>query len=195
MTELTTFSIKRWVRGRLVELHEIDRLQSGDVIELEDIPIAWPNFNGDPTPYDDRGGKRYFTACIEDPQMAAEMRDIGWYIRPQLEDRSDPNSDILFWKFKVNIRYNPGSNSNPKVYLCVAGESEDLLPEDLVGQLDGLDILNADLKISAYDYSAKNPNSTGTGISAYLREGWFNVEPSRFARKHQSSHTDDEIPF
>lgn len=171
------------------------RVQNGDILELEGAQIIYPNFNGDPDPYNSQGGRRYFTVRIDDPAEAQRLRDEGWYVVPKVS-REDPD-EILFWKLKVNVKYHPGNRRfDPRIWQVTDGHEVEL-PEDLVGELDRAEIEYADLEIRAYDYSARNSSGSGTGISAYLKQGWFVIRESRFAAKHRSmtDPIDDEPPF
>lgn len=173
------------------------RIKNNETRELEGVGVLYPNFNGDPDSYNAMGGKRYFTAKIEDPVVANNLRDEGWYVRPVFS-RDDPD-EILYWTIKVNVKYHPTARRfDPQIWE-VTPRRKVKLSEDLVGTLDNADIEYGDITISAYDYSDGGAISgNGTGISAYLKEGYFVIRESRFASKYSDlddSDDLDDIPF
>ena len=160
--------------------------KTGDTINFEGVSIMYPNFNGDPTPYNPNGGKRTFSIRINDLQTGQDLMDAGWNVKSVLNH--DEGDEIAFFTLPVEVKYNENYRRlNPTVYQ-VTSHNKVKLDQDTVGILDNVDIREADLIVRAYEWEVGDRS----GIKAYLQTGYFVIEEDQFARKYEF---DDEVPF
>ena len=144
-----------------------------DLLEIENARIIWRNFSGGPDKFHPKGGYRNFNVVIDDPEQAQQMADDGWNIkiRPPREEGDEPLHTL-----EVAVSFD---NYPPKVVM-VTRRNKVELDEDSVECLDNCDITSADLIISPYHYETPERS----GIKAYLKTGYFNIEEDRFAEKY-----------
>lgn len=124
-------------------------------ILLDDVRLMWRNFSGEKTRYNDEG-KRNFVVFLTQ-EMGLGLKAMGFNIK-FLEPREEGEEGT--WFLKVNVNYN--SHTPPKVYF-INSKGKRLLPPDLVGMADGVDIDKAEVIINPY--RRKDSDTT----TAYLK--------------------------
>lgn len=141
---------------------------------IENATILFSNFSGRPTRFQKQEGIRTFSVLIEDDDLAQELSEIGWNIRilrPRTEE--EPVRHCI----DVSINYNFWRK--PEVNL-ICGNVMTRLDEEDLGQLDGANILNADVVIRPRLWD----DNGQTRIKAYLQELYITIEQNRFASKY-----------
>lgn len=136
---------------------------------LQDVRILFPNFSGVKKQFNPEG-KRNIAVVIPN-ELAPQLLEDGWNVKsmPSTDDYEET------WYLKVNITYGPYP---PMIYMIT--NQKTLLDESTISLLDMGYITNADVIInaSAYDVNGK------TGISAYLKKGYFEIEQDELDLKH-----------
>lgn len=141
---------------------------------IEGANIIFRNFAGRPSKFVRQEGVRTFSVLIEDDALAQHLSDIGWNVRI-LRPRDE--NDSISHCIDVAINYNFWKK--PEVYL-VCGDTMTRLDEEDLSQLDGVDIVNADLVIRPRLWD----DDGTTRIKAYLQELYVTIEQNRFASKY-----------
>jgi hypothetical protein len=136
------------------------------------LPGSFKNFSGAPTKFNPQGGKRTFNIEL-DPELAQQLIDEGWNVR--LRTPRDEDEEPLHY-MEVTCRFD---NYPPNMFM-IAGKVRTRLDEESVSELDYGRILEADLTISPYEWET----STGSGIKAYLKTGYFIMEEDDWADKY-----------
>ena len=154
-----------------------------DNIVIEDAHIIFRNFAGEETKFN-RAGNRNFCVVIDDPQTAQDLMNDGWNIRT-LQPR-DPEEEPRHY-LQVKVKF---GNIPPHVYL-ISGKTKTELDEESVSALDYADLKTCDLVIRAYNYDVNGK----TGISAYLKKGYFVVDQDDLDRKYAEEESPEELPF
>lgn len=154
-----------------------------DNIVIEDAHIIFRNFAGEETKFN-RAGNRNFCVVIDDPEMAQTLSDDGWNIRT-LQPR-DPEDEPRHY-LQVKVRFD---NVPPHVYM-ISGKTKTELDEESVSALDYADLKTCDLVIRPYNYDVNGK----TGISAYLKKGYFVVDQDDLDRKYAEEESPEELPF
>lgn len=134
---------------------QTQRDAGNNAILLDDVRLMWRNFSGEKTRYNDEG-KRNFVVFLTE-EMGVALRDQGFNIK-YLEPREEGETGQYF--LKVNVNYN--SHTPPKVYF-INSKGKRLLPPDLVGMADGVDIDKAEVIINPYR------RKDGDTTTAYLK--------------------------
>lgn len=143
---------------------------------LEGVQIGFKNFRGEEGQYN-RKGDRNFVIFLE-PELANSLADQGWNIKfpkpleePDDEDTRNPH-------LQVSI----GEKGMPPKIVMVDEENnnEVLLNFETMDILDDTVIRYADVIIRPYHW-AVNGN---TGIKAYLKTLYANIEPDVFGGKY-----------
>lgn len=142
-----------------------------DII-VENAKIMFRNFSGNPTQYT-REGVRTFCLVIENPDDAQKLLEDGWNVK-KLEATDDYNEPLYYISVKVNF-----TNIPPSVYI-VKGRNKTLLDEESVSALDYATFSNIDLIVQPYCWEMNGK----TGVSAYLKTGYFTIVQDRFADKY-----------
>lgn len=145
-------------------------------IWIEGAQIRGRNFSG--KKFGD--GKKSF-GVIFDEETALRLMDIGWNLKKKAStDPDEPPKYIMY----VKVAY---ENFPPTVW-SIANRHKTLLNDETIGSLDGARIQNVDLEIRPYNYKGK--------ISAYLKEMWVTIIPSRFEEKYAYlDDPEDDLPF
>lgn len=150
---------------------------------LENARLMFRNFSGAEGKYN-REGDRDFCVVIDDPVLVDHLIDEGWNVKslPPRDNDSDPTNYI---RVKVAFGRIP-----PNVYL-VTKKNRTRLDENEVGQLDYAELKNVDLTIRPYSYEVNGRS----GISAYLKTGYFTLEEDVWADKYSYRDEEEEMPF
>ena len=155
------------------------------IVQIDGARIIFRNFSGRGTQYN-REGDRNFCVVIDDEDIANRLIEEGFNvkIRQPREEGEEP-----FMYMKVNVKYHPKGSEyerlNP-VACLISGRSRNMLDEESICCLDGIDIENVDL-----DLSGSNWNVQGrSGKSAYLSKIYVTQELDRFATRY----AEDEYP-
>ena len=142
-------------------------------LEIEGARLIFRNFSGKPDKFNPQGGKRKFGVII-DPDKVEGLREEGWNVKmlPPKEDGSEP----LFY-ISVNVQY--GEFRKPNVYM-ITRDKKELLTEETVSAVDYADLLNVNLVIQPHPWEVNGKS----GINAYLKNGYFEIQTDRFASKY-----------
>lgn len=146
-----------------------------DLESVSILPGRWRNFRGVATDYNNEGNRNF--NVVLDAETAARMRMDGWRVKekapwaPEGELPDDGAEPDYYINVKVGYKWSP-----PQIYLITNVKTP--IGESLVGDLDDLEILNADITLSG-----KWNDMAGGGYTAYLREGYFVIMQTNLARK------------
>lgn len=157
-------------------------------LEIENAYIFSKNFKGSKrvNPRTNKvvnaEGTRGFCVRIDNADIAQQMLEDGWNIKinPSEIEGEDP-----FCYLPVEARFN---NFPPSIYMVSGGKAHEL---DIshVHQLDDKRFNKVNLVIHPRRYQ----NDEGEWkIKAFLREGWFFIEQSRFAEEWAAQNNYDE---
>lgn len=160
---------------------------------IEGARIIFRNFKGKGDRYNPEGRRTF--GVIIDNEAAQDLLDEGWHIK-FLKPREEGEEPQAYLPVRVNYKTSP-----PALYL-VTKKRKTLLSEDMVGTLDNAELENVDLVISPYYWSMPNKDGTeDTGITAYIKTGYFKIVEDAFYDKYASyddpagKSDDEEIPF
>lgn len=131
-------------------------------ITLEDVTIAFRNFEGKEDVYN-RAGDRNF-AILLDPELADRLTRDGWnvkYLKPR--DDEEPQAYI-----QVAVSY---KNRPPKIGM-VTSKGMTFLGEAEVEMLDWVDIEIADVTLNPYEWVVNGKS----GVKAYLQTLFVKIE-------------------
>lgn len=156
-----------------------------DNLEIEGARVIYRNFSGKPTTFNPKGGDHTFCVVIDDATAAQKLLDDGWNIRIRAP-RDEEDQPMYYMTVKVRF-----DNIPPHVYM-VTSRNKTMLNEESIGNLDYAEIANADLVIRPYNWSRPDGNS---GVTAYLKTGYFVIEEDVFASKYAEEEYPGELPF
>lgn len=148
------------------------------LLKIENAKIFSTNFSGKEKDNNPEG-KRNFCLYLNE-ELAAQLKADGWNVKRRKIGDEEPY-------LPVEVKYD---NFPPKIYK-VTSRNKTLLDEEVVGDLDGDEIVNVDLYITPYHWT-KNGKS---GIKAYVDKMWVTIEEDDFTKKYAHYDDADEIPF
>lgn len=145
-------------------------------LEIANARLIFRNFSGKPDEFNKNGERKF--GVIIDPEKVDELRADGWNIK-----NTKPNEDgeVLYYLI-VKVQYN--EFRHPNVFL-ITNERKLNLEEYNVGQIDTSDLIEVNLVIQPYYWEVNGKS----GIKAYLKTGYFEIQSDSFAEKYQ------DIPF
>lgn len=151
-------------------------------LSIGNAKIIFRNFRGEGNDYN-MEGNRNFSVVIDDPKVADNLKKEGWNIKP-LRSR-DPEDDPAF-HLPVAVRF----DKFPPVIWSIKSGRKVQMNEKNVQELDYADIKNIDLIIRPSNWE-RNGKS---GVKAYLRTMYVEIEQDEFAAKYEDP-IDDDMPF
>jgi len=160
----------------MARIYETEVKQVGNVLQVDDAKIRFKNFEGRGDKYN-REGDRNFEWVIENPDLAADLKEWGWNVKEKANQDGDP-----YWTLKVKIKF---TQFGPNVFVKLDNGPKMKLDEETIGELDELYISRFDMDLRAYDWNV----SGKSGRTAYL-DGALAYRKSRSNR-----FTDDEERF
>lgn len=137
---------------------------------LEDVIIAFRNFEGKEDTYN-RAGDRNF-AILLDEDRAAQMERNGWNVR-YLREREEGDGRQAYIQIAVSYKARP-----PKIGM-VTSKGLTYLGEEQVEMLDWVDIEVADVTLYPYEWAVNGK----TGVKAYLQTLFIKIEEDYLQQK------------
>lgn len=154
-------------------------------VTFEDARLLFRNFAGAEKEFN-RKGDRNFSIKIDDPDVAQQLQNDGWNVKPLKPWGDDPDNEPG-WKLDVKVTF----GKIPPQIMMITGGGRTLLDENTAGLLDFAEITNCDLIIRAYDWEVNGK----TGRSAYLKKLYATVYEDELERKYRGINMDhDEEP-
>lgn len=147
------------------------------VLNLGDVRIGFKNFSGREGKFNAEGDRNF--VVFLDFDKAQELASLGWNVKFPDQPEQDDSGEIVrepYLPVSVSYKHQP-----PTVYLVdVENNHKTVLDEATVNLADSTTIVTSDLIINASHWSV-NGNS---GIKAYLKTAYLNIEPSPFFAKY-----------
>ncbi len=134
-------------------------------VVIEDAEIAFRNFAGRESEYN-RQGDRNFSILLR-PEEAEGLEADGWNIK-YLKVREE--GDLPQPYLQVSVSYNP--KAQPPKIVMITSRNANLLPEDLIENLDFVDIEKVDVTLNPYNWAV----SGKSGIKAYLKTMYITIQ-------------------
>lgn len=160
------------------------RFTDNHTIEVENASILWPDFTGRVTPYHKvLGEKRTFNLVLNDAMLQAlaewqTATGVKFNIHP-VNVYSDNDVKVKgvqqIVMYYINVKVNMDNEYPPIVKLFTTygdKKSSCLLNRDTIGQLDAIDIEEADIVLNCYT-SQMHPDC----CSAYLKKAYVIQSP------------------
>lgn len=152
-------------------------MKKQDLLTIEGATIIFRNFAGEEDKFN-RAGNRNFAVVIDDPDMALQLIDDGWNLKP-LKKRDEDEEQKYYLQVTVNLDY------GTKVHM-VTRKNVTLLDEESISSLDYMEIANADIIIRPYDWEVNGK----TGRKAYLKTLYVTIAEDEFAAKYNRTLKD-----
>jgi hypothetical protein len=147
------------------------------IITFEGCTILYRNFSGVPGKFNEAGDRNF--NVVLDEKTAKAMEKDGWNVKWQPPyNEEDPQRPIL----KVNVKYRDRTGKPVKAprVLLITGKGKTVLEESMLPILDWATIVNVDISIVPYNYTAMGRS----GISAYLRSIYVTIEDDPLEEKY-----------
>ena len=139
----------------MARIYETEVKQVGNILQVDDAKIRFKNFEGRGDKFN-REGDRNFEWVIENPDLAADLREWGWNVKEK-----EMTDGTIYWTLKVKVKF---TQFGPNVFIKLDDEPKLKMDEETIGELDELYISRFDMDIRAYDWEV----SGKTGRTAYL---------------------------
>lgn len=158
-------------------------IEVGDVFTIQDCRILWPNFSGAADKYNSEGDRNFNLHLTK--AQADELAAAGWNVKckfPRPEENTEEQEERCVLKITVKFRDRQGElKKNPPQITMIGNRSRNrtMLGEDLVGLLDGSEIVEADISFVPYFWDT----ATGMGVSAYLRKLYVVIQEDELDQK------------
>lgn len=136
--------------------------QSGKNLILEDVTIAFRNFEGKEDTYN-RAGDRNFAILLDEAQAEQMLRD-GWNVK-YLKPRDDDETGQPYIQVAVSYKAKP-----PKIGV-VTSKGLNYYTEDMLNMLDWVDIEQCDVTLNPYEWAVNGK----TGVKAYLQTMFIKI--------------------
>jgi hypothetical protein len=143
-----------------------------DDITMEGVEIRLRNFSGKEGRYNNKGDRNFLVLLNDDD--AAMLASAGITIK-ELAARNEDELPKPFVKVKVNFDSEP----QPRLVLVTTRNKTTLTVDDMM-LLDWAELTNVDLVLSPYRWEVNGK----TGISLYLRSGYFTINESELDLKY-----------
>lgn len=155
------------------------------IVQIDGARIIYRNFSGRGTQYN-REGDRNFCVVIDDQEVADRLIDEGFNVKIR-QPREEGESPFMY--MKVNVKFHPKTSDlarlNPTAVL-ITGRNRNVLDDESICCLDGIDIANVDMDISGSNWEVQGRS----GRSAYLSKIYVTQEIDRLAARY----AEDEYP-
>lgn len=118
-------------------------------LSIEHAILMYKNFEGRPTKFDPKGGKRTVNVVLSN-EAAQELKDLGWNVKEKAPRDVDED-----WLYTTEIVINMESQYPPKIYLCTEKKGKKrmaLLDSDTIKLLDTGEFSNIDIVINPYEH-------------------------------------------
>lgn len=165
-----------------------------DDLVLEDVDVIFKHLSGEADSFH-KEGDRDFSVVLRDAGEAERLARMGWPVKVR-EPKEEGDDPLRTLKVKVNCR---GAYPPNVVLVTKRGGrmvSRVRLDEESIGQLDALRFDSVDVILSPYNWTMPTGQS---GVSAYLKSGYFVVEQDVLAAKYsieeEQMMAEEEIPF
>jgi hypothetical protein len=142
-------------------------------ITLEDVTIAFRNFEGKEDKFNAAGNRNF--AILLDEDRAVQMERDGWNVK-RLKPRDDDEIGPPYIQVAVSYKQKP-----PRIGVVTSGGIK-YYSEDLVDLLDWVDIETADVTLYPYEWGVNGK----TGIKAYLVTLFMKIEEDYLQLKWES---------
>jgi len=157
---------------------------------LKNCRTVFENFSGRKTRYN-KEGDRNFCVRIDDPAIAQELMNDGFYIS-KLNKLDEDSPDE--WKLKISIGYKPTQNNDvspkdPKIKEIIGGTPVELTRHS-INALDDMRIEKAIVEFNKWNYDKTDP----TKFSAWLQRGKFWVIDDWFTEDESFTNASGMIP-
>ena len=147
------------------------------VLNLGDVRIGFKNFSGREGKFNAEGDRNF--VVFLDFDKAQELASLGWNVKFPDQPEQDDSGEIVrepYLPVAVSYKHQP-----PTVYLVdVENNHKTVLDEATVNLADSTTIINSDLIINASHWAVNGQS----GIKAYLKTAYLNIEPSPFFAKY-----------
>jgi len=153
-------------------------------LRLEDVKIIFKNFRGEKGPYNE-AGVRTFSIVIEDLELAKDLANEGWALKPLTNEEGEIDA------FHLPVKINYDSRQPPRIYkVSLTRQGQLPLDEKTIDMLDYLPIDYADVIVNPYAWEVQGE----TGIKAYCQTMYVVIEENELDIKWANMSAMSEPP-
>lgn len=149
-----------------------------NTVRMEGVRIIFRNFRGEERRFNQPGERNFGVILPED--IAEAMQADGWNVKilkAREEDlEENPEAEGTPW-LPVKVAYDRGRP--PKIFMVV-GDKLRLMKEETIELLDAVDIINVDMRVRPYHYSARG----NEGIAAYVQTMYVTINEDPLDAKY-----------
>ena len=156
-----------------------------NTLNIENTRIIFPNFKGERTQYNRQGGRDFSIAL--DPEMAEDLQSQGFNVKwPKPNPDISPEEDRRLPYLTVTVSNDQHVNPSIRIFIVDSGNPSrvDVTNQMELEMLDRLDISSADVVINPYHWEIQEQDGVKTGIKAYLKALYLNLNTDPFAAKY-----------